>query len=314
MKPPSRTGPRMADPTSDVAHEDVAAAQSADALFVLQIIIDTVHLHRHCVDADDLAWVRLGFQLLSFNVVVLDAEIPLTIADGNGDELTGHVRKGKSCMFRMQANALMDAMDANPLSLMLLEPPKAAAGHLSRLLAFTCIDMPRRERFHHDAATMREWVNLQSSWTMYNHAGDAVGLVQGGVVLSHLGTSLAPHLQHALAIHVTDVSTESVEVGGNHPPPISSGVDAMTEPMPKEKVDTGVQCEAESNPVERAEISCFVKPASVIIEEAVDEDDDVFASRRPPPLFFQAGAPSSPKELKQVTFTKTSSCLLFKRD
>ncbi|RHY27673.1 hypothetical protein DYB32_006625 [Aphanomyces invadans] len=209
----------MADPTSDVAHEDVAAAQSADALFVLQIIIDTVHLHRHCVDADDLAWVRLGFQLLSFNVVVLDAEIPLTIADGNGDELTGHVRKGKSCMFRMQANALMDAMDANP-----------------------------------------------------------------------------------------------VEVGGNHPPPISSGVDAMTEPMPKEKVDTGVQCEAESNPVERAEISCFVKPASVVIEEAVDEDDDVFASRRPPPLFFQAGAPSSPKELKQVTFTKTSSCLLFKRD
>ncbi|RHY13279.1 hypothetical protein DYB25_003806 [Aphanomyces astaci] len=148
---------------------DAAAVQPMDALFVLQIIIDAIHLHRQCVSGE-LAWVRLGFQLLSFNVVVLDAEIPLTVADGNGDELTGQVRKGKSCMFRMHADALMDAMEASPL----------------------------------------EWVNIQNSWTVYNHAGDAVGLVQGGVVLSHLGCSLAPHLQHALAAFTAVVSASDV--------------------------------------------------------------------------------------------------------
>ncbi|KAF0728543.1 hypothetical protein AaE_009432 [Aphanomyces astaci] len=285
---------------------DAAAVQPMDALFVLQIIIDAIHLHRQCVSGE-LAWVRLGFQLLSFNVVVLDAEIPLTVADGNGDELTGQVRKGKSCMFRMHADALMDAMEASPLSLMVLETPTAAAtGQLTRLLAFTCIDMPRRERFNHEAATMREWVNIQNSWTVYNHAGDAVGLVQGGVVLSHLGSSLAPHLQHALgAVHVTDSSTDAVDMGSNQPTTVVHGIGVMTETIQVEKVEAGVQCDAESCQVETVE-----NPR--IVEAAVD-CDDVFIARRPPPLFFQREA-LSPKESRPIKHGGSMAHLMFTRE
>ncbi|KAF0685089.1 Aste57867_22963 [Aphanomyces stellatus] len=281
-----------------------------DSLFVLQVIVDFVRLHRQCAwpDATALPWIRIGFQLLSFDVVVLDTEVPLTEADDDDGMWLCPVRKGKSCMFRMHPDALMGAMEANPLSLMVLDPPSPATAHLTRLIAFTCIDMPPRERT--PVSGMSEWANIQSTWTLFNHAGDDVGLVQGGILLSHLGHALAPHLQHALgmfvwvietmtlvqgAVHVTDVAADVDKVGQEQVP----GVGVMTEPY-VEKADMAVQCIMDSNQTDedppRLPTRSDIR-GSMSLTQALDptdeggsgsDDKDFFQRWRhePPPLIF----------------------------
>ncbi|KAF0723954.1 hypothetical protein AeMF1_013087 [Aphanomyces euteiches] len=273
-----------------------------EALFVLQIIVDTVILDRECVsvDATSLSWVRLAFQLLSFDVVVLDMEIPISMSEP-GQEITCPIRRGKSCVFRMQADSLRDALTLKPLSIMILEPPTQATAHLTRLMAFTCVDMVPHDRCVSSKA-MSEWVNIQCSWTLYNHVGAAVGIVQGGVVLSHLGTTLAPHLQNALgSVQLTDIGPTSVVGSPPSPPPqkerdcdLAVQCNIATSPVPTSKpkackVEVAVQC-TESPPSDQIASPKLPLP-SVTTNPKIDGEDDsdafLFEHPSPPPLVFQ---------------------------
>jgi hypothetical protein len=118
---------------------------SDDSLFVLQVVIDSLSLSNQCqTSKENPPAICIAFQLHTFDVVVLDVELPFDPNDSAYDSeiVDFQVRKGKSCMFRMPLSTLIGSMLENPLSLMVLQRPPAETPHRGRLIAFTCIEIP----------------------------------------------------------------------------------------------------------------------------------------------------------------------------
>ena len=84
-----------------------------------------------------------------------------------------------------------------------------------------------------------EWVNLQQSWPLFNHAGETVGSIAGGITVSHFGSTLNAHLPKVIRTYIyrnsfktrtlIDELVEDQQVDGTSPiqpvPSKSPGVD-----------------------------------------------------------------------------------------
>ncbi|EQC36889.1 hypothetical protein SDRG_05718 [Saprolegnia diclina VS20] len=239
-----------------------------DALFLLELIVDSLSLEGLACSADQA--LSIGFQLLAFDVVLLhDVHLKAT-------EQACLVQKGKSCMFRMPMDRFVDDVAATPLALMVLKTSNTTS---MQLLAFTCIDLPMPSR--HARSERAEWVHLQRQWELLNHAGDVVGSIGGGVVLTCHGRALLAHLPPSFAATI-DTMAPVLVAPSPESKPDTTGATCCTKTVATDATDApvvetselAIQCnlalESAISPVVLESTPSPAKPASDAIAELLE--------------------------------------------
>ncbi|KDO32943.1 hypothetical protein SPRG_02636 [Saprolegnia parasitica CBS 223.65] len=265
-----------------------------ETLFLFELIVDSLSLEGLACSADQV--LSIGFQLLAFDVVLLH-DVQLKV-----NEHACLVQEGKSCMFRMPMDRFVDDVAATPLALMVMKKSDTTS---RQLLAFTCIDLPMPSR--HARLERAEWVHLQRQWDLLNHAGDVVGSIGGGVVLTCHGRALLAHLPPSFAATVDAMAPAPVAPTPESKPETidvmcstkAVATDAADAPM-VETSELAVQCdlahdmtispvafEPTSSPAKNAVAVPMERPPSPALPAPVDDNTaGLFESLAPPALLY----------------------------
>ncbi|GMF12025.1 unnamed protein product [Phytophthora lilii] len=239
---------------------------AASLLFSLQLYVDRVVLDPVTRAPASLL---LAFQLLQYEIVVLDAAVACSGAQAAETRL----RCGKSCLFEADAAELARELRREaeaPLTLLLLAPEHGRA----RLRAFAAVPLSLHvglldgdELRGGSLLRVSEWAGSSGDWELRDHCNGLAGHVTGVVTLSCLGKTLAPHLAQALGLQVSKELPPSPRTAADENQakeqaegPATAvgaaaevkevGQQAQTSPEPAvkgipkvEKTDSSVQCE-----------------------------------------------------------------------